>query len=127
MLFRSGRCLAALVEQNHDDKGILWPKNIAPYQVAIVVINSKVETQMDAAEALYAQLTQHGYEVLLDDRDERAGVKFNDMDLIGIPLRITVGKTIENGQVEVKARTATEASLVDLNDVYDQVKVFYQN
>jgi len=122
-----GRCLAALVEQNHDDKGILWPKNIAPYQVAIVVINSKVETQMDAADALYAQLTQHGYEVLLDDRDERAGVKFNDMDLIGIPLRITVGKTIENGQVEVKARTATEASLVDVDDVYQNVKSFFQN
>jgi len=121
-----GRCLAALVEQNHDDKGILWPRDIAPYQVAIVVINSRIEMQSDAAAVLYTQLKEHGFEVLLDDRDERAGVKFNDMDLIGIPLRITVGKTIENNQVEIKGRRETEAKIVDMNDVYQVVREFFK-
>ncbi len=121
-----GRCLADLVEQNHDDKGILWPKEIAPYQVAIVVINSKVDLQNDAGNLLYSQLKQHGYDVLLDDRDERAGVKFNDMDLIGIPLRITVGKTIENNQVEIKGRSDTEVKIVDVDQVYQSVKEFFQ-
>ncbi len=121
-----GRCLAALVEQNHDDKGILWPRDIAPFQVAIVVINSKVEIQSDAAAVLYSQLKEHGYDVLLDDRDERAGVKFNDMDLIGIPLRITVGKTIENNQVEIKGRRDTEVMIVDMNDVYHTVREFFK-
>lgn len=120
-----GRCLAALVEQNHDDKGILWPREIAPYQVAIVVINSRIELQNDAAAVLYSQLKEHGYEVLLDDRDERAGVKFNDMDLIGIPLRITVGKTIENNQVEIKGRRETEVQIVDMDKVYQTVKEFF--
>jgi prolyl-tRNA synthetase len=121
-----GRCLAALVEQKHDDKGILWPRDIAPYQVAIVVINTKVEMQSDAAAVLYTQLKEHGYDVLLDDRDERAGVKFNDMDLIGIPLRITVGKTIENKQVEIKARNENDVKIVDVDDVYQTVKEFFQ-
>ncbi len=121
-----GRCLAALVEQNHDDKGILWPCDIAPYQVAIVVINSRIEMQSDAAAVIYSQLTEHGYDVLLDDRDERAGVKFNDMDLIGIPLRITVGKTIENKQVEIKGRRDTEVQIIDMDKVYQTVKEFFQ-
>lgn len=121
-----GRCLAALVEQKHDDFGILWPKEIAPYQVAIVVINTKVEKQNDVADLLYSQLKQHNIEVLLDDRDERAGVKFNDMDLIGIPLRITVGKAIEQGQVEVKQRTEKEAVLVDIDKVFETVANFYR-
>ncbi len=119
-----GRCLAALVEQNHDDFGLIWPKAIAPYQVAIVIINTKLETQVKIAEDLYAALLKAKVEVILDDRDERAGVKFNDMDLIGIPLRITVGKAIETGQVEVKGRTDKEAHLVNIDDVLQEVLTF---
>ncbi|MEI7668421.1 MAG: proline--tRNA ligase, partial [Erysipelotrichaceae bacterium] len=117
-----GRCLAALVEQNHDDYGIIWPKAIAPYQASIIIINTKVEAQVVIAEQLYTELTQKGYEILLDDRDERAGVKFNDMDLIGIPLRITVGKAIENGQVEYKLRHEKEVNLVKIEDLVQTVE-----
>ena len=112
-----GRCMAAIVEQNHDDYGIIWPKEIAPYSVAIVIINSKVETQINVAEDLYNQLLKAKVDVLLDDRDERPGVKFNDMDLIGIPVRITVGKAIEQGQVEVKFRNDKEVQLVNIQDI----------
>lgn len=112
-----GRCMAAIVEQNHDDYGIIWPKEIAPYHVAIVIINSKVETQINVAEDLYNRLLKAKVDVILDDRDERPGVKFNDMDLIGIPLRITVGKAIEQGQVEVKFRNEKEVKLVNIEDI----------
>lgn len=116
-----GRCMAAIVEQHHDDYGIVWPKEVAPYQVAIVVINTKVEAQNDLANSLYTQLQKAKVDVILDDRDERAGVKFNDMDLIGIPVRITVGKTIENGQVEVKLRNEKDVQLVNIDEVLDFV------
>lgn len=86
------RMIAAVVEQNHDDKGIIWPMNIAPYKVCIVLISNKDEKQKQIAEQIYTELQNMGIETILDDRDERPGVKFNDMDLIGIPLRITVGK-----------------------------------
>lgn len=112
-----GRCMAAIVEQNHDDYGIIWPKEIAPYSVAIVIINSKVETQVSVADDLYQQLLKAKIDVILDDRDERPGVKFNDMDLIGIPVRITVGKAIEQGQVEVKFRNEKEVQLVNIVDI----------
>lgn len=112
-----GRCMAAIVEQNHDDYGIIWPKEIAPYSVAIVIINSKIETQINVAEDLYNQLLKAKVDVILDDRDERPGVKFNDMDLIGIPVRITVGKAIEQGQVEVKFRNEKEVQLVNIQDI----------
>ncbi len=112
-----GRCMAAIVEQNHDDYGIIWPKEIAPYSVAIVIINSKVETQVNVAEDLYTQLLKSKVDVILDDRDERPGVKFNDMDLIGIPVRVTVGKAIEQGQVEVKFRNEKDVQLVNIQDL----------
>lgn len=112
-----GRCMAAIVEQSHDDYGIIWPKEIAPYSVAIVIINSKVETQINVAEDLYNQLQKAKVDVILDDRDERPGVKFNDMDLIGIPVRITVGKAIEQGQVEVKFRNEKEVQLINIQDI----------
>ena len=112
-----GRCMAAIVEQNHDDYGIIWPKEIAPYSVAIVIINSKVESQISVADDLYSQLQKAKVDVILDDRDERPGVKFNDMDLIGIPVRITVGKAIEQGQVEVKFRNEKEVQLVNIQDI----------
>jgi prolyl-tRNA synthetase len=90
----------------------------------VVVINTKIDAQVDAGNALYEQLSAAGIDVLLDDRDERAGVKFNDMDLIGIPLRITVGKTLENGQIELKARNDKTIHLVDLANVVTTVKSF---
>lgn len=112
-----GRCMAAIVEQNHDDYGIVWPKEIAPYSVAIVVINSKVESQVNVANELYNQLRKIKIDCILDDRDERPGVKFNDMDLIGIPVRITIGKTIEQGQVEVKFRNCKDIQLINIQDI----------
>ncbi len=99
-----GRVMAAVVEQNHDDKGIIWPKNIAPFPVSIVLINTKDEKQVELADKLYDELMAKGVDVLYDDRDERAGVKFNDAELIGIPYRLTVGKKASEGIIEIKKR-----------------------
>ena len=99
-----GRVMAAVVEQNHDDKGIIWPKNIAPFPVSIVLINSKDEKQVELADKLYDELMAKGVDVLYDDRDERAGVKFNDAELIGIPYRLTIGKKASEGIIEIKKR-----------------------
>jgi len=115
------RVIAAIVEQNHDEKGIIWPINIAPYTVSIVVINGKDEQQNEVAKKLYNTLQEKGVDVLLDDRDERPGVKFNDMDLIGIPLRITIGKKVQEGLVEVKARNAEETLDIPVEDVVNQI------
>lgn len=117
------RTLAAIVEQYHDDRGITWPVHLAPYQVHLLVLNNKPE-QRELAEQIYQQLTGAGFDVLFDDRNERAGVKFADSDLIGIPYRITVGKKASEGIVEFKVRQTNEqeerhqAELVDyLNEV----------
>lgn len=98
------RAMAALCEQNIDDNGINWPKEIAPFQVAIVIISIKDEKQVEVANQIYESLKDKGIDVILDDRDERPGVKFKDMELIGIPYRITVGKGIQDGNVEFKSR-----------------------
>ena len=104
-----GRTMAAAIEQNHDEHGIIWPRAIAPYEVVVVAVNAKVEEQLAYAEEIYKELRAAGVDVLLDDRRERAGVKFNDCDLIGYPVRIAVGpKTIENGSIEVKVRRTGE-------------------
>ena len=117
------RTLAAIVEQYHDDKGIIWPTHLAPYQVHLLVLNNKPE-QRELAEEIYQQLTDAGFDVLFDDRNERAGVKFADSDLIGIPYRVTVGKKASEGIVEFKVRQTNEqeerhqTELVDyLNEV----------
>ena len=99
-----GRTIAAVVEQNHDKKGILWPEAIAPFKVIIVLINGKDETQAEVAERIYNKLTENGVEVLLDDRDVRAGVKFADSELIGIPYRVTVGRGAKDNLVEINKR-----------------------
>ncbi len=117
-----GRNMAAVVDQSHDDKGIIWPMNIAPFKVAIVLIDKKNEAQVEAAEKLYSDFTSAGIDVILDDRDERAGVKFADMELIGIPIRVTVGKKIQDGEVELKMRTDEENSLYKLDEVEAVVK-----
>ncbi len=116
------RCMAALAEQKADDKGIAWPMNIAPYKVAIVVISTKDEQQMEFAEKLHDQLSALGIEPILDDRDERPGVKFKDMDLIGIPCRITVGKKLNEGFVEFKMRSDDEATLIRIDEIVDKIK-----
>jgi prolyl-tRNA synthetase len=103
------RIAAAAVEQSHDADGIIWPWSIAPYQIHIVPVNMKDQAQAGTAEALYAELLEAGYEVLLDDRDERPGVKFKDADLIGIPIRVTVGTAfVKDGAVEVRLRRRRE-------------------
>jgi prolyl-tRNA synthetase len=102
------RSVAAIIEQYHDEKGIVWPLNVAPYHVIITVINIKNEEQMNLAEEIYRDLLNVGAEVLLDDRNERAGIKFNDRDLIGIPIRITVGKMAGEGIVEYSLRNLEE-------------------
>ena len=104
-----GRTMAAAIEQNHDESGIIWPRAIAPYEVVVVVVNAKVDEQLVYAEEVYEELRAAGLDVLLDDRRERAGVKFNDCDLIGYPVRIAIGpKTIESGSIEVKVRKTGE-------------------
>ena len=99
------RAMAALAEQNADENGINWPKDLAPYDAAVVIISMKDDAQKEAAEKIYADLQERGFDILLDDRDERPGVKFKDMELIGIPFRITVGRGIKDGMVEIKPRT----------------------
>ena len=116
------RIIAAVVEQNHDEKGIIWPINIAPYKVSIVLISDKDEKQIEVANKLYDELNNLGIDTILDDRKERPGVKFNDMDLIGIPVRITVGKKVEEDKVEFKMRNSEEVELVEIKDVVEKVK-----
>lgn len=118
----TARCISAIVEQNHDDKGIVWPKEIAPFRVAIVVINTKNEKQMKAAEELYNDLTALNIDTLLDDRDERPGVKFNDMDLIGIPVRITIGNKIEDDIIEIKTRNGKVDKTIKLEELEETLK-----
>ena len=105
------RTMSAIVEQHHDDNGIIWPVSVAPYHVIVTLVNSKDETQCALAEELHDTLLAKGIEVILDDRDERAGVKFKDADLLGIPVRITVGKKAGERVVEYKLRS--EAQSVD--------------
>ena len=116
-----GRCMAALAEQRSDENGLNWPVNIAPYKAAIVLISAKDEQQVAAAEELYDSLRKAGIEVLLDDCDERPGVKFKDMDLIGIPYRITVGRGVKDGKVELKLRATGEVQEIALSDIADTV------
>ncbi len=104
------RTAAAAIEAHHDDHGIIWPLSIAPYHAVVIPVNIKDELQMKVAEDIYKTLLKHGVEAVLDDRDERAGVKFKDADLIGFPYRITVGKTIADGLVEFKAREDEQLS-----------------
>ena len=116
------RTMAAAIEQHHDADGIIWPASIAPYQVVIVPINTKDEPQMTMAEQIYRELSAVGVEVVLDDREERSGVKFKDADLIGYPLRITVGpKALKENCVELKVRRTKESLLLPLDGYVDGV------
>ncbi len=117
-----GRCMSAIVEQKNDEKGIIWPMSIAPYKVAIVIIDMKNEEQVEAANHLYQIFKEANIDVILDDRNERAGVKFNDMDLIGIPIRITVGRKISEHIVELKRRDRDEITEISVFDVLYKVQ-----
>lgn len=118
-----GRTAAAAIEQNHDEKGIIWPDPLAPFDCEIVPLNVKDADTAKAAEGLYESLKDSGIDVLLDDRDERAGVKFNDADLIGIPVRVVIGeKNLKKGLVEIKRRRAAEAALVNASEALSEVK-----
>ncbi|WP_232697070.1 proline--tRNA ligase [Brevibacillus daliensis] len=116
------RTLAAVIEQNNDDFGIIWPASVAPFHVHVIPINAKVDAQREAAEQITATLEDAGIEVLYDDRAERAGVKFKDADLIGLPLRITVSDKLEPGTVEVRVRRTGEATVVAVSDLVAHVK-----
>ena len=117
-----GRTMAALVEQHHDDNGIIWPVEIAPYKVGMVIIKADDEAQKKLAEDLYEELTALGIEPLYDDRNERPGVKFKDMELIGIPMRITIGKLASEGKVEFRLRTDSENQTLTKEEVIEKVK-----
>ena len=111
------RILAASIEQHHDDKGILWPQGIAPFSFMILTLNEKEPKLREAAEKLYAGLREQGYEVLYDNREERAGVKFKDADLIGIPVQLILGeRNLAEGKIEVKFRASGEADVMALSD-----------
>ena len=116
------RVLAAVIEQNNDDKGIIFPISIAPYKVAIVLINNKDEKQKQVAEEIYNKLNEKGIDTILDDREERPGVKFNDMDLIGIPIRITVGKKVDKDKVEIKLRKEDTSKDIKLDKIEEEIQ-----
>jgi len=116
------RIITAAIEQNHDQDGIIWPKSIAPFDVVVTVTNIKDEKLREAGEKLYRDLSTANLEVLLDDRDERAGVKFKDADLIGVPFRITIGKKIADGMVELFDRRAKQSEDVKIGYLVGRVK-----
>ena len=116
------RIITAAIEQNHDTDGIIWPKSITPFDVIVTITNIKDEKLREAGDKLYKDLQAAGLEVLLDDRDERAGVKFKDADLIGIPYRITIGKKIADEKVELFDRKAKQSEDVGLGDIVSRVQ-----
>jgi prolyl-tRNA synthetase len=117
-----GRNAASVVEQRHDDKGILWPISIAPYHVSLLSLGKEQEV-IDATDALFDQLTAAGIEVLYDDRSDRPGVKFTDAELIGNPIRLSISKrTLEAGEVELRLRTSDTSETAPLGQIVDRVK-----
>ena len=111
--------LLVLLNKKSDDKGLVWPMSVAPFKVSIVLLNKDAN---DYANSLYEELNNLGIETILDDRNERAGVKFNDMDLIGIPIRITIGKGYNEGILEVKLRTSDDVYNVSIEDIISETK-----
>jgi prolyl-tRNA synthetase len=117
------RTIQAAVERYNDDKGIIWPAPIAPYSVIVVPLSIQDETLRQAAFSFYENLQAAGVDVLMDDRDERAGVKLNDADLIGIPLRVNIGsKSLKQGKLEIKERAKQQVDLVDVESAVAVVK-----
>ncbi|MCE4964523.1 proline--tRNA ligase [Staphylococcus haemolyticus] len=120
------RTLSAIVEQNNDENGIIWPKSVTPFDLHLITINPKKDEQLELGDQLYKELQQQ-YDVLYDDRKDRAGVKFNDADLIGLPIRIVVGKNASEGIVEVKVRQTGESEDVHINDLNTHIATLYSN
>lgn len=118
------RTLSAIIEQHHDENGIIWPKSVTPFDVHLITVNPKKDEQRECANQLYDQLLGT-YDVLYDDRNERAGVKFNDADLIGIPVRVVVGKNAAEGIVEVKRRDTGDSEDVHVNDLVAHLEALY--
>jgi prolyl-tRNA synthetase len=116
------RIITAAIEQNHDADGIIWPKTIAPFDVIVTVTNMKDEKLRETGEKLYKDLMRAGLDALLDDRDERAGVKFKDADLIGIPYRVTIGKKVSDGMVELFSRANKSSEDVKLSEIVSRVQ-----
>lgn len=116
------RIAAAAIEQNHDKDGMIWPKSIAPFDVEILPLNIKDAKTVEISERLYKELSDRGLETLIDDRDERAGVKFKDADLIGIPIQVVIGeRNLKEGLIEIKDRKTKEAVKVKVGDVFERV------
>ena len=115
------RSMAAIIEQHHDEDGIIWPMSVAPYQIILTVMNTKDEVQNELADRLYAELQEEGYEVLLDDRKERPGVKFKDRDLIGIPLRVNIGKMAGENIVEFSTRREKENVELNIDELKTKI------
>ena len=127
-----GRCVAAAIEQGHDKDGIIFPISIAPFEVTVLPLQMNEARVVEQAEKVYHKLMEHGRDVIIDDRNERAGVKFKDADLMGIPVRIAVGKrAIENGNVEIKLRAEKEVEPIPVENAHevimDKVKELYDS
>lgn len=119
----TGRLMAAIIEQHHDELGIIWPPSVAPYQIHLISLVADAPEVVERAEKLYNELLERGYEVLYDDREESAGVKFNDADLIGNPLRLTVSaQTLSQGGVEAKLRWKDEREIVPFDRLYERIE-----
>ena len=117
------RLLSAISEQNADENGLVWPQAVAPFDIHVIPVNAKKEDQMAMAEEITANLEEAGYEVLVDDRKERAGVKFADADLIGVPIRVTVGKKAGEGIVEIKIRKTGETLEVHKEELATNIAI----
>jgi len=118
-----GRLLATIIEHSHDDKGIIWPLPVAPYQIFLCPLYLENAGVASAVERLYTELESQGLEVLYDDRRESPGVKFNDADLLGIPLRVTISpRTLEKNSLEIKWRNEQKSHLVPLEGATDRLK-----
>jgi prolyl-tRNA synthetase len=116
------RIAAAAVEQGKDENGIIWPPAIAPFQITVLPVNIKDVKSMDVAEEMYTALEEKGFEALLDDRDERAGIKFKDADLIGIPWRVVIGeKNLKEGLVEIKERKSGQVEKVKVEEAVEKI------
>jgi len=119
------RILTSCIEQNHDDNGFWLAPSIAPFTVVVVPTNVKDKTLLEASEKIAAELEAAGYDVLLDDRDERPGVKFKDADLVGIPYRINIGKLLAEGKVEVVERAKSQKAEIAVNDMLAHLQSLY--
>jgi len=116
------RVMAAAVEQNHDEDGIIWPYEIAPFHVIVIPVNVKKDEIRNTAEEIYETLQREGFDVIIDDRNARPGFKFKDADLIGIPFQVIVGKKASEGIVEIKVRKSGERFEVPVSEVVKKIR-----